>query len=86
MSDENPQVADEIEDHKDDLNKWIVTLETLPIPESRQGTVSRFVRDCKTLISDLDSNEIPNVSDLVDFTDRRNSLEIQYFNITNDLK
>lgn len=83
---ENFTTEDEIDAHRKDLNMWTVVLETLTIPESRQGTVNRFVRDCNTLLSDMDENETPGMADLVDFTDRRNSLEIQYLNITNDLK
>jgi hypothetical protein len=86
MSEENPQVEDEIEDHKSDLSSWILAMEVLTIPVNSQGVVDRFVRDCKTLIDDLDSKDIVKCSDLVDFTDTRNSLEIRYINITNSLK
>ena len=86
MSEENPQVEDEIEDHKSDLNMWILVMEALTIPVNSQGVVDRFVRDCRTLISDLDSKDIIKCSDLVDFTDTRNSLEIRFINITNSLK
>lgn len=86
MSEENPLVEDEIADHKADLNMWILAMETLIIPSNSQGVVDRFIRDCKTLISDLDSKEIIKCSDLVDFTDTRNSLEIRYINITNSLR
>ena len=86
MSDSENFVENEIEDHKADLDKWIVAVETLPAPDSLKGVVERFIRDCKTLKSDMDSNETPQCADLVDFTDRRNSLEIQYVNISTDLQ
>ena len=85
MTDVPPHVQDEIEDHKADLDKWINNIAELPCAESRKGVSERFVRDCKILKEDLDAKETPTAADLVDFTDRHNSLEIQYINITSDL-
>lgn len=86
MSDEHHHVENEIEDHKSDLEKWITDIRKLSVPESRQGVVDRFVRDCDILKSDLEEKETPQSADLVDFTDRRNSLEIQYHHIVSDLQ
>ncbi len=84
MSDKSNPVENEIEDHKSDLITWVNKVTSLTIPESRKGVADRFVRDCNILTTDLDEKEKPTMADLVDFTDRRNSLEIQFLNITND--
>lgn len=86
MSEENPIVEDEIEDHKNDLNMWMLAMNTLDIPENSKGVVDRFKQDCNQLLKYIDEKETPTTSDLVDYTDRRNSLEIQYINITNSFK
>jgi len=86
MSEENPQVEDELEDHKSDLSMWVLAMDTLTIPENSKGIAARFKQDCQHLIDYIDEKDTPTSSDLVDFTDRRNSLEIQYLNITNRFK
>lgn len=85
MSNDIPQVEDEIEEHKSYLTEWIDGMSKLTVPESRKGVTDRFSRDCKTLIDDVDKNEMPTMADLVDYSDRRNSLEIQYLNLRSGL-
>lgn len=86
MSEEQPLMEDELDERKDEINKWIISLSTLEIPESRKSVIDRFIRDCRQFLNDIDSVETPTSADLVDFTDRHNSFEIQYFNITNELR
>lgn len=86
MAREKSFVDNEIQTHKNDLNTWIGDIGTHAIPDSKKGVTDRFVRDCKTLVTDLESSDIPSRPDLVDFTDRRNSLEIQYTNLKEDLR
>jgi len=85
MKEEKPSVENEIDDHKNDLDTWIGSITAQTIPQSMKGVTDRFVRDCNILKNDLDEKDTPTMSDLVDFTDRRNSLEIQYIHITSDL-
>lgn len=82
----NNHVQEELNDHKSQLNDWISSMESRNVPTNQQGVVNRFVRDCRTLITDIDTTEIARTADLIDFTDRCNSLEIQFNNLNNDLK
>lgn len=75
-------VDEEIQSHKVDLNAWINEVSALETTESRKNVINRFIRDCRTLISDLDENVVVGSADLVDFCDRHNSLETQYLNIS----
>ncbi len=85
MSEEHPHVENELEDHKTEITTWISSVSILPIPPSRKGVIERFIRDCQTLITDCSGNQEPSAADLCDLHDRKNSLEIQYLNITEDL-
>lgn len=86
MSDDQYRVEDEINDRKSDIDGWVNSLGTMTIPKSRTGVTDRFIRDCKILITDMYNKETPHAEDLDDFSDRFNSLEIQYFNITESIK
>jgi hypothetical protein len=79
-------VANEIDDHKTEVSKLVTDVAGFTVPASHKGTVDRFVRDCTTLLSDLNSADSPSAADLCDFVDRKNSLEVQYNNIEEDLK
>lgn len=83
-SEEQPFVDNEIDDHKTDLNTWISSVSDMTVPDSRKKVAERFVRDCKTLLEDLDSESV-SAADLCDFNDRRNSLEVQYHSISQDV-
>lgn len=85
MSEEHPHVKNELADHKTEITSWISSVSTLPVPTSRKGVVERFIRDCQTLITDCSEAQEPSAADLCDFTDRKNSLEIQFINISEDL-
>lgn len=77
-------VNDEINDHKVELNQWVEKVKDLPVPANRQKVCERFMRDCQTLLTDLDGANPPSCADLCDFDDRRRSLEVQFHNITQD--
>ena len=84
MSTERSLVETEIEEHIAYLQEWTVSLHGQTIPTSQKGVVERFIRDCNTLQEDL-NNGNPLSADLVDFNDRRCSLEIQYHHILSDI-
>ena len=86
MSEERPLVENELVDHKTELTEWINEINKLTIPSSHKRVTERFIRDCETLKTDMDTDSIPSSVDLCDFTDRKNSLEIQYINLIQDLK
>jgi hypothetical protein len=77
-------VSDEIDDHKTEVNEWISKIQTLEIPTNRKGVSDRFVRDCQTLLTDLDGGKAPSSADLCDFDDARRSLEVRFASIMED--
>lgn len=81
MTEKESLVDNEIAEHVDHLNNWISRVGSLTVSESNKGVIDRFIKDCNTLIVYVNEKEDPSMSDLVDFTDRRNSLGIQFDNI-----
>lgn len=79
---ETSAVEDEIQGHIVDLDHWIREAATLSVSRSRANVVERFARDCETLKTDMDKSDTPSAHDMVDFSDRRNSLEIQFHHLT----
>lgn len=80
-----PSVENEFDGHKTELQEMISTAEKLTVPNTHKNVVARFVRDCQTLISDLDAEDTPSAADLSDYDNRKNSMEIQYHNLTEDI-
>jgi hypothetical protein len=85
MSQDRSLVESEIQDYLTNIGEWIAKVQGVPVQESYKGVIDRFVRDCSNFRSDVEEKESPSSPDLVDFTDRHNSLEIQYHNILSDL-
>jgi hypothetical protein len=84
MTDDSPMLDSEIDAHKTNINGWIEGISKLSVPESRKGVNERFVRDCKTLLKDLNETTLPSSADLVDFEDAHNGLEVRYHALTDD--
>jgi hypothetical protein len=82
---ESHHVNDELNEHLENLRNWTTAVASLNVPTSHLNVTQRFARDCQTLISDIedDTKEV-STADLCDFTERRNSLEIQYHNLTEE--
>jgi hypothetical protein len=74
-------VEEELISHRTHLESWTCDLDTKFIPDSQKSVVERFKRDCMVLHTDVSTTEQVSTPDLNDFTDRHNSLEIQYHNI-----
>lgn len=86
MSDSRNHLEEEFDSYITDLNGWIQSVQAAKFTTSQEGVVQRFVRDCNTLIEDLNATTTPRVHDLNDFVDRRNSLETQYYLRIQDAK
>jgi len=84
MSNDSTLLGDEIDTHKANLATWAESVKSLPVTESKKGVHDRFVRDCETLVADLDKTEAPSSADLCDFGDTANSLEIRYHQLTDN--
>jgi hypothetical protein len=82
---ESSSVTTEIADHKEDLTGWVKAVSDKTVPDSMTGVVSRFSRDCQTLMDDMTKADSHTTRDLNDFVDRRNSLETQYLSIQQHL-
>jgi hypothetical protein len=84
---ESNHVDDELNGHREDLTKWVDKVSTMTVPLSHTNVTQRFVRDCQTMLTDInDENREVTAADLCDFSDRHNSLEIQYVSITEELE
>lgn len=81
MSDPIDFVSEELAGHKAALDQWINDVNELVVSDSKKRVNERFVSDCHSLKTYIDKCEVISTPDLCDFTDRRNSLEIQYENI-----
>jgi len=80
--DSAPIEFNELDDHTTTLQDLARDAKTLEIGKDSQGVLSRFVRDCGQLISDIRGTERPFTKDFIDFADARASLEIRF----NDLQ
>ena len=85
MADDRTLVENELNDHKIELNEWVAGAKSFNAPDSHKRVLERFIRDCETLKTDMEKDSVVSSVDLCDFTDRKNSLEIQYINLKQDL-
>lgn len=84
MATKASHVDNEITEHKSNLNQWIKNVSDLPKTDSCKGVHNRFIRDCQTLVNDMNETPSPSSADLIDFTDRANSLEVQHSQLTDN--
>jgi len=84
MSDTLSNVQTELATHVEILDELIKTVQAKQFADGDQKAVSRFIRDCETLKTDVASDTNPTTGDLVDYHNRRAVLEVQAFNYTKD--
>lgn len=72
-------------EYKKAISSWVSQLRKAKFPESMSGTIERFKRDCDLLVSDINANHVFSVNDLVDFTNRHDSLEVQFHQLKSHL-
>ena len=82
---ETDLVSSELEDHTTAIEGWISQTEALDMPESYKTVAHRFVRDCRTTIDDIKACGTPSTNDLNDFENRKNSLESQFFSLSDEI-
>jgi hypothetical protein len=85
MSENQSSVETEINTYLSNVTDWNNQLSTIDVCQSQVGVVNRFKRDCEIFSQDVSSKENPSSHDIVDFTDRHNMLEIQFYNLMNTL-
>lgn len=85
MTTKKPAVHIELDDYKSEIRGWTESLSAKKYRSDYTGVVSRFLRDCNVLMDDLHKSTKPETADLVDFNDRKNSLEIQYLKLIDEI-
>lgn len=86
MTTKKPAVDIELSDYKHEIKTWVESIKSKKYRLDYESVVNRFLRDCETLVSDMHQATKPETADLCDFTDRKNSLEIQYLKLLNEIE
>lgn len=84
MAEEVSLVEAEINGHVTGIDSFVEAIKSLDADPDYNNVVKRFVRDCEILKTDMFESSEPSNCDLVDFSDRYNSLEVQFHNIKRD--
>ena len=77
-------VEQEIQGYITNLDAWILDVSNMKTLASCNGVKVRFAIECHMLKAYLEAADVPSSADLVDFSDRHNSLQIQYQNLVSD--